>query len=130
MRTWLKTARDLFDFIAEASLGPRTPKEPKPFHPQNLLGLHPIPAELRPEQRVLTRTGFTMARPPASQDGQRGMLRPKTGDVPVAEYLEDVSRLRRAIRAHDSFAAEEAWDRFERWITAIPITKEGNEAHD
>ncbi|QRD50042.1 hypothetical protein JNX05_12040 [Pseudosulfitobacter pseudonitzschiae] len=37
--------------------------------------------------------------------------------------LRDFDRLRRAISAHDSFAAEEAWSNCERWVDQLrPIS--------
>lgn len=37
--------------------------------------------------------------------------------------LRDFNRLRQAIRAHDSFATEAAWDLCERWVDQLrPIT--------
>ncbi|WP_181820597.1 hypothetical protein [Paracoccus versutus] len=40
--------------------------------------------------------------------------------------LRDFDRLRRAIREHDSFEAEAAWDRCERWVDQLrPITWRG-----
>jgi len=37
--------------------------------------------------------------------------------------LRDFDALRQAIRAHDSFAAEAAWDRCERWVDQLrPVT--------
>lgn len=35
--------------------------------------------------------------------------------------LRDFDKLRRAIRAHDSFAAEEAFDYCERWIDQLKV---------
>lgn len=38
--------------------------------------------------------------------------------------LRDFDRLRQAIQAHDSFAAEAAWDRCERWVDQLrPVTR-------
>ncbi|GEM_PF-6731413 len=38
--------------------------------------------------------------------------------------LRDFDRLRRAIREHDSFAAEAAWDDCERWVDQLrPVTR-------
>lgn len=37
----------------------------------------------------------------------------------VQTALMDFARLRKAIRDHDSFAAEKAWDRCERWLPAL-----------
>lgn len=40
--------------------------------------------------------------------------------------LRDFDRLRRAIRSHDSFAAEEAWESCERWVDQLrPVTGNG-----
>ncbi|MEI4473215.1 hypothetical protein [Frigidibacter sp. MR17.24] len=37
--------------------------------------------------------------------------------------LRDFNRLRAAIRRHDSFAAEAAWDDCERWVDQLrPVT--------
>lgn len=41
------------------------------------------------------------------------------GKVHYATIRADFQRLRVAIRAHDSFAAEEAWEKCERWLEAI-----------
>ena len=41
------------------------------------------------------------------------------GKVRYATIRRDFQQLRLAIRAHDSFAAEEAWEKCERWIEAI-----------
>ena len=38
----------------------------------------------------------------------------------VQTMVRDFDRLRAAIRSHDSFAAEEAWERCERWISVLP----------
>lgn len=41
------------------------------------------------------------------------------GKVRYATIRRDFQQLRLAIRAHDSFAAEEAWEKCERWLEAI-----------
>ncbi len=42
--------------------------------------------------------------------------------------LRDFDRLRRAIREHDSFAAEEAWGDCERWVDQLrPVTRDDPE---
>lgn len=33
--------------------------------------------------------------------------------------LRDFDRLRQAIRSHDNFATEEAWERCERWVDQL-----------
>lgn len=38
----------------------------------------------------------------------------------VETMLRDFNRLREAIRSHDSFATEAAWEKCERWIGALP----------
>lgn len=35
--------------------------------------------------------------------------------------LRDFERLRRSIRAHDSEATEEAWDKCERWVSQLRV---------
>jgi hypothetical protein len=35
--------------------------------------------------------------------------------------LRDFNRLRRAIRAHDSFETEAAWEKCERWISQLKV---------
>lgn len=39
----------------------------------------------------------------------------------VETMLRDINRLREAIRAHDSFAAEEALDKCERWFSQLEV---------
>ncbi len=50
---------------------------------------------------------------------------PRFGYTKIATIIRDFDRLRAAIRSHDSFAAEEAWSRCERWLpwveTSAPI---------
>ena len=41
------------------------------------------------------------------------------GEVRYATIRRDFQQLRLAIRAHDSFAVEEAWEKCERWLEAI-----------
>jgi hypothetical protein len=41
------------------------------------------------------------------------------GLVPVVEMRGDFQELRDAIRAHDSFAAEAAWEKCERWVDQL-----------
>jgi hypothetical protein len=38
----------------------------------------------------------------------------------VQTMLRDFDKLRQAIRAHDSFATEEAWEKCERWVSLLP----------
>lgn len=48
---------------------------------------------------------------------------PFVGAAKAQTMLRDFDRLRRAIREHDSFEAEAAWDRCERWVDQLrPIT--------
>lgn len=50
---------------------------------------------------------------------------PFTGAAKVETFFKDFNRLREAIRRHDPEATEAAWDRCERWITAMtPDPKE------
>ena len=35
--------------------------------------------------------------------------------------LRDFNKLRDAIRSHDSFATEEAWEKCERWISQLEV---------
>lgn len=39
--------------------------------------------------------------------------------TPLQEMLSDFNALRRAIRAHDTEATEEAWENCERWIFCL-----------
>lgn len=48
---------------------------------------------------------------------------PRFGKTKFATIRRDFGKLRTAIRAHDSFAAEAAWEKCERWMEALP-TKE------
>lgn len=41
------------------------------------------------------------------------------GRAKLTTILDDFDALRAAVKAHDSFAAEVAWDRFERWLGLI-----------
>lgn len=42
----------------------------------------------------------------------------------VQTMLRDFDRLRKAIREHDSFAAESAWEKCERWVCQLkPVTE-------
>jgi hypothetical protein len=41
----------------------------------------------------------------------------------VETMLRDFDRLRQAIRAHDSFATEEAWEKCERWVSLLPAQR-------
>lgn len=46
------------------------------------------------------------------------------GHAKAETMLRDFDRLRVAIRAHDSFAAEEAWDQCDRWVDQLkPLTE-------
>ena len=47
------------------------------------------------------------------------MAEPRFGKVKYATIRRDFDKLRTAIRKHDSFAAEEAWEKCERWMEAI-----------
>lgn len=48
---------------------------------------------------------------------------PFVGLAKTETMLRDFNRLRQAIRAHDSFAAERAWDQCERWVDQLrPVT--------
>lgn len=44
---------------------------------------------------------------------------PKYGKTRVSKVLADIDRLRTAIRAHDDEAAEQAWEKVERWTGFI-----------
>jgi hypothetical protein len=77
----------------------------------------------REPEPVKTRYGTVLARPAAGSS-----LRIVDGQPAAITFFRDVEALRIAIRAHDSFATEEAWDRFERWIAAIPLPKGGPDA--
>ena len=46
-------------------------------------------------------------------------LEPFIQGAKVETMQRDFSELREAIRAHDSFAAETAWERCERWLGAV-----------
>lgn len=48
---------------------------------------------------------------------------PRFGKTRFATIRRDFGNLRTAIRAHDSFATEAAWEKCERWMEALP-TKE------
>ena len=50
---------------------------------------------------------------------------PRFGRVPRTTIDRDFDKLRKAIRDHDPFAAEEAWEKCERWLGALPLTREG-----
>lgn len=39
--------------------------------------------------------------------------------APLRELLDDFNALRRAIRAHDTEATEEAWESCERWLFCL-----------
>jgi len=39
----------------------------------------------------------------------------------VETMLRDFNLLRQAIRAHDSFAAEAAWEKCERWVSQLEV---------
>jgi hypothetical protein len=44
----------------------------------------------------------------------------------VETMLRDFNRLREAIRAHDSFATEAAWEKCERWVSCLsPSVRSG-----
>lgn len=44
----------------------------------------------------------------------------------VETMLRDFDRLRRAIRSHDTFATEAAWEKCERWLGSLrPETERG-----
>tara|TARA_R110002049_G_scaffold78122_5_gene199276 strand:- start:7179 stop:7382 length:204 start_codon:yes stop_codon:yes gene_type:complete len=47
------------------------------------------------------------------------MTQPRFGKVKYATIRRDFDELRSAIRKHDSFAAEAAWEKCERWMEAI-----------
>jgi len=48
---------------------------------------------------------------------------PFLGAAKAHTMLRDFDRLRRAIREHDSFESEAAWDRCERWVDQLrPVT--------
>lgn len=47
------------------------------------------------------------------------MTKPLFGKVKYATIRRDFNELRSAIRKHDSFAAEAAWEKCERWMEAI-----------
>jgi hypothetical protein len=45
------------------------------------------------------------------------------GTAKAQTLHRDFNALRRAIRAHDTFATEEAWERCERWIGCIQTVR-------
>lgn len=48
---------------------------------------------------------------------------PFLGAAKAQTMLRDFDRLRTAIRAHDSFAVEAAWEKCERWVDQLrPVT--------
>lgn len=47
------------------------------------------------------------------------MIEPFVSGAKVETMLRDFDNLRRAIRNHDSFAAEAAWEKCERWLVAV-----------
>ncbi|UWR36184.1 hypothetical protein [Sulfitobacter sp. W074] len=47
------------------------------------------------------------------------MTETRFGKVKYATIRRDFNELRSAIRRHDSFAAEAAWEKCERWMEAI-----------
>ena len=44
----------------------------------------------------------------------------------VQTMLRDFNKLREAIRSHDSFATEEAWEKCERWL-GLPMSQKETE---
>lgn len=62
-------------------------------------------------------------------DGARRMTdRPFLGAAKAQTMLRDFDRLRAAIRAHDSFATEAAWEKCERWVDQLkPVTGNSND---
>lgn len=49
---------------------------------------------------------------------------PFLGAAKAQTMLRDFDRLRQAIRAHDSFATEAAWENCERWVDQLrPVTR-------
>lgn len=47
------------------------------------------------------------------------MTEPRFGKVKYSTIRRDFDELRSAIRKHDSFATEAAWEKCERWMEAI-----------
>lgn len=47
------------------------------------------------------------------------MLEPFVEGAKVQTMHRDFDALRKAIRSHDTFATEAAWDRCERWLGAV-----------
>ncbi|MEM5541790.1 hypothetical protein WNY61_03475 [Sulfitobacter sp. AS92] len=47
------------------------------------------------------------------------MTEPRFGKVKYATIRRDFDELRSAIRKHNSFATEAAWEKCERWMEAI-----------
>lgn len=45
------------------------------------------------------------------------------GRAKITTIRRDLNRLRKAIRSHDSEATEEAWDKCERWLEALPLPR-------
>jgi hypothetical protein len=52
-------------------------------------------------------------------DLRRELGHPFVNAARAQTMLRDFNRLREAIRAHDSFAAEAAWEKCERWIDQL-----------
>jgi len=44
--------------------------------------------------------------------------------------LRDIDKLRQAIRAHDSFAAEDAFEKCERWFSQLEVKSKYDELAD
>lgn len=47
---------------------------------------------------------------------------PRFGRAKYQTIRRDFAALRIAIRSHDSFAAEVAWEKCERWLEAVPMS--------
>ena len=47
---------------------------------------------------------------------------PRFGRAKYSTIRRDFQALRTAIRSHDSFAAEAAWEKCERWLEAVPMS--------
>lgn len=45
------------------------------------------------------------------------------GKAKVETFLKDFDRLRQAIRSHDTFEIESAWEKCERWVSCINPNK-------
>lgn len=75
-----------------------------------------------------TDTGFRCMRCGESAVMPISAETPFLGAARAQTMLRDFDRLRQAIRAHDSFAAESAWEKCERWVDQLrPVTRNGRD---